>query len=88
MLKHVFHILGSNEWVIDGYDVDHGVVLCSTHDKTRQEIRFVRNETRAVKSRKKNLPTNAAKSVDANVDRLQRLGASLAVHDVSEFRLE
>mmetsp|Transcript_45779 Transcript_45779/g.128808 ORF Transcript_45779/g.128808 Transcript_45779/m.128808 type:complete len:336 (-) Transcript_45779:28-1035(-) len=34
MLEHVFHVLGSNEGIVDGNNVDHRVVLGGTHDKT------------------------------------------------------
>mmetsp|Transcript_15001 Transcript_15001/g.36617 ORF Transcript_15001/g.36617 Transcript_15001/m.36617 type:complete len:218 (+) Transcript_15001:3626-4279(+) len=34
MLEHVFHVIGRDEGVVDGNNVDHGVVLGGTHDKT------------------------------------------------------
>mmetsp|Transcript_4797 Transcript_4797/g.10923 ORF Transcript_4797/g.10923 Transcript_4797/m.10923 type:complete len:342 (-) Transcript_4797:200-1225(-) len=41
VLEHVFHVVGGDEGVVDGDNVDHGIVLGGTHDKTSDTSKAV-----------------------------------------------
>lgn len=80
--KHVFHVVCGNERVIDSNNIDHRIILGSTHNKTTNADMTLEKEVDEIA---KNSPS---KPIDTNVDRLQGANRILAVDNVGKLGLE